>query len=98
VAVGGSAQDVLHLHRFEHDERRAPRQLCAHFGEDARDRARHWRNDAGFRGGLVDLAAEGIDEAKAEASARGGQMQLAAGPARRASLRRIAETDLDPHP
>src|ERR1700737_5087688 len=53
AAVAGSAQRVLHLHRLEHEERRAAPQVRAPLGEDPRHRARHRRDDPACRSGFA---------------------------------------------
>ena len=83
TAVGGRAQRVLHLHRLEHEERRAARQIDTGLGEDPRHRARHRRDDAARSDSFADVGHERIDPVDREAPARRGQIEIAAGPDRR---------------
>src|SRR5262249_21759617 len=101
-AVGGCAQGVLHLHRLKHDDRRPARQAGSGFGENARHRARHRRDDAARRRDLRYVRRARIDPVKPERPTQRATTEAAAGPGRRYPFERVAEahvehTTLTPH-
>src|SRR5262249_62129174 len=91
MAVGGRAQNVLHLHRFKHEERRAARDLLAWLCQDARNRSRHGRNDSSCCRGLIDLACERVDPEEMKTPASRVEIELTIRPRRRCLLAHIAD-------
>src|SRR5262249_20349603 len=81
--------NVLHLHRFEHEERRAARNLLARLCQDARDRSRHGRNDSSCCRGLTDLACERVDPEEVKTPASRLESELTIRPRRRCLLAHI---------
>src|SRR5215472_10236849 len=76
--LGGRPQRVLHLHCFEHDERRAPRHTDSRFGENARHRSRHWRDDTACHSRFGDIGNEWVDPMYLATAARRAQVDIAA--------------------
>src|SRR5262249_31271192 len=93
--LGGRPQRVLHLHCFEHDERRAPRHTDSRFGENARHPSRHWRDDTARRSRLRGICNEWIASMQIEAAARRGYSKIAACPCHRYPLGRVAEAHVE---
>ena len=89
------AQRVLHLHRLEHDERRAAQQIGPRLGQDARHRARHRRDDAAGCSDVGGLSRKRVDPLQLEMAARRGHIEIAARPCDGCPLRRVAQAQVE---